>query len=121
MAAMRVGWAAALALMVCVAVEELFGNNKGGSSREAEREQCRQETVSLDECRRFIQKGTREIPVRCCEELQNIREECRCEKIREMAKSLELIKQRAKQLPRICRISQQRCSIPSCKHSLPLS
>ncbi|ERN06940.1 hypothetical protein AMTR_s00005p00263710 [Amborella trichopoda] len=94
MAAMRVGWAAALALMIyrttvtTTTEEELFGNNKGGSSREAEREQCRQETVSLDECRRFIQKGTREIPVRCCEELQNIREECRCEKIREMAKSV---------------------------------
>ncbi|ERN06941.1 hypothetical protein AMTR_s00005p00263860 [Amborella trichopoda] len=152
MAAMRFRWAAALALVVCVAVvaeasiyrttvtttteEEVF---KGGNSGEGEKERCRQERKSLESCRRFIQTGRpeltlfpyqRDAPRRCCEQLENMREECRCEQIRQMARSLmseagqgeqQQMIERAEQLPQICGISQQRCSISSCKHSTPLS
>ncbi|KAL4192070.1 hypothetical protein AMTRI_Chr06g170400 [Amborella trichopoda] len=85
MAAMQIGWAAALAFVVCVAasaeasIYRMIATTT--TTEEGAREHCRQERRSLNACRRFTQSTRprytllsykRDIPQRCCEQLQNI-------------------------------------------------
>ncbi|GAA0185788.1 hypothetical protein LIER_33076 [Lithospermum erythrorhizon] len=100
-------------------------------------ERCQQQQQQINACQRYLidssqcsssgrssysnERGDwREEFPRCCEQLEQIDEQCRCEAIKQVAqqqhqqlqgREKEEMLQTAQSLPNLCRISPQRCDI----------
>ncbi|XP_031477732.1 2S seed storage albumin protein-like [Nymphaea colorata] len=100
---------------------------------------CRMEQMDLEECKSYVEHGRQGIPLlgfrnggssqrpprRCCQQLSETRQECRCQAIRQLVSGSsqrraedmeerddERMKKRAENLPRTCGLSHHHCSIP---------
>ncbi|CAN6464216.1 unnamed protein product [Victoria cruziana] len=100
---------------------------------------CRMEQMDLEECKSYVEHGRQGIPLlgfrssessqrpprRCCQQLSETRQECRCQAIRELVSGSaygraedmeemdeERMRKRAENLPKTCGLSHHHCSIP---------
>ncbi|XP_058072669.1 2S seed storage albumin protein-like [Magnolia sinica] len=107
---------------------------------QSQQQRCQQEVQRkpLDSCRTYLQYGQGgrllmvgtarnqgQVPQECCQQMRNVREECRCEALRQMVREQqqqpgqgefqgeeqEEIQQRAENIPDQCKLRPQSCQI----------
>ncbi|XP_077252714.1 2S seed storage albumin protein-like [Tasmannia lanceolata] len=128
----------ALLLVVFVALAEssiyrtTITTSEITDENESQSERCRRE-VSMEqmrECRQYLQSGRRQVlrggvinqqvPQMCCERLRQVREDCRCEAVKQMAEEqmgelrgeeMQEMIRRAENLPDMCGMRPQHCDI----------
>ncbi|KAI7747941.1 hypothetical protein M8C21_027560, partial [Ambrosia artemisiifolia] len=110
----------------------------------SEQRQCRQRLQGqrLNQCRMFLQQGSRtpfeaenpqqqeqEILQQCCQQLQNVEEQCQCEAVKQVfreaqqqvqqqqqrqqfgSQQTQRLRQKAQILPNVCNLQSRRCQI----------